>query len=560
MDACPGVIVDVVNRNAPLVMGLFVGTGVSLVVALVCSIVLLTQTKREQQEITARYTTLQQEVIKPSNQICPANPSSAGRATNVKLRVATNVSCYASSDTYHKQSQLNFSSQLDHLPCCGSFCVSGSSPISGRQVRGKHKQLPTLHLSSDPQALDLVGFVFLGLGLWLRFSDGTRAFFEIEDFNSTVTVLIITGLVMLIVVVFGVYGACNEKRCPLLTFSALVTILAVAVVVFGGIAYSSKEELQCCGLTGVTLLDFAKETCPDPDSFWEHIKMDACPGVIVDVFNRNAPVVMGLSTLAKKLKTPCTPQYIIRTQPPPSHLEYIPTSTSISYSYPEQKPVVLTPLTVANNPALVGFVFLGLGLWLRFSNSTRAIFQFEALNSTVTVLIITGSVMLIVVVFGDYGACNEKRCSLQIFSALVTILAVAVVIFGVIANSRKDEACPGVIINVFNDKAPLVMGVFVGTGALLLLALICSSTLAKKLKTPSTPQYIILTQPQTSQLEYIPTSTSISYSYPDQEPVVFTPLTVANIPIVVALVCSIVLLIQTKKVQQEITARYTTVY
>ncbi|KAI9533447.1 hypothetical protein NQZ68_024501 [Dissostichus eleginoides] len=154
----------------------------------------------------------------------------------------------------------------------------------------------------------LVGFVFLGLGLWLRFSDGTRAFFEIEDFNSTVTVLIITGLVMLIVVVFGVYGACNEKRCALLTFSVLVTILAGALVVFGVIANSRKDEigfriaefyssiyllyvansdpvlavtltfiqklLQCCGATGVTLLDFAKETCPDPDSFWEHIKMD----------------------------------------------------------------------------------------------------------------------------------------------------------------------------------------------------------------------------------------------------------------------------------------------
>ncbi|KAK1878172.1 CD9 antigen [Dissostichus eleginoides] len=232
--------------------------------------------------------------------------------------------------------------------------------------------------------------------------------------------------------------------------------------------------------------------------------------------------------------------------------------------------------------ALVGFVFLGLGLWLRFSNSTRAIFEFEALNSSafviaVTVLIITGSVMLIVVVFGDYGACNEKRCALQIFSVLVTILAVAVVVLGVTANSSKEEiglrmgeftlaymcciwltatqfllslshsskncftaverlgdvACPGVIVDVFNVKAPLVMGVFVGTGALLLLALICSSTLAKKLKTPSSPQYIILTQPQTSQLEYIPTSTSISYSYPDQEPVVFTPLTVANIPIVI---------------------------
>ncbi|KAK1876962.1 CD9 antigen [Dissostichus eleginoides] len=87
--------------------------------------------------------------------------------------------------------------------------------------------------------------------------------------------------------------------------------------------------------------------------------------------------------------------------------------------------------------ALVGFVFLGLGLKLRFSDSTRAIFEFETLNSSefdmvVTVLIIMGSVMLIVVVFGDNGP-------LLTFSALVTILAGALIVFGVIANSRKDE-------------------------------------------------------------------------------------------------------------------------
>lgn len=34
--------------------------------------------------------------------------------------------------------------------------------------------------------------------------------------------------------------------------------------------------------------------------------------------------------------------------------------------------------------------------------------------SGVTVLIALGSVMLIVVMFGDYGACNEKRCALQV--------------------------------------------------------------------------------------------------------------------------------------------------
>lgn len=31
-----------------------------------------------------------------------------------------------------------------------------------------------------------------------------------------------------------------------------------------------------------------------------------------------------------------------------------------------------------------------------------------------TILIVLGSVMLIVVIFGDYGTCNEKRCALQV--------------------------------------------------------------------------------------------------------------------------------------------------
>lgn len=96
---------------------------------------------------------------------------------------------------------------------------------------------------------------------------------------------------------------------------------------------------------------------------------------------------------------------------------------------------------------LIGCAFLGLGLWLRFSPSTRGIFQIEGLNSGafvvgefckkhdstycskiksltdvslslfvsgVTVLIVLGAVMLIVVTFGDYGACSEKRHALQV--------------------------------------------------------------------------------------------------------------------------------------------------
>lgn len=40
----------------------------------------------------------------------------------------------------------------------------------------------------------------------------------------------------------------------------------------------------------------------------------------------------------------------------------------------------------------------------------------SVLLTGVTVLITLGAVMLFVVMFGDYGACNEKRCALQVVS------------------------------------------------------------------------------------------------------------------------------------------------
>ncbi|XP_028454819.1 CD9 antigen [Perca flavescens] len=174
---------------------------------------------------------------------------------------------------------------------------------------------------------------FLGLGLWLRLSDSTRGIFQIEDLNSSafviaVIVLIALGSVMLIVVVFGDYGACNEKRCALQVFSALLTILAMAEIAIGVVAYSSKERvglhivefysslyalyitggdpvigatltfihnmLHCCGVTGIVVIELAKNTCPKADGFWEQLKQPNCPLIIADVFNSKAALVMGI--------------------------------------------------------------------------------------------------------------------------------------------------------------------------------------------------------------------------------------------------------------------------
>ncbi|KAM4535228.1 CD9 antigen-like isoform 2-T2 [Fundulus diaphanus] len=203
--------------------------------------------------------------------------------------------------------------------------------------------------------------------------------------------------------------------------------------------------------------------------------------------------------------------------------------------------------------AVVGLAFLGLGLWLRFSENTRAIFSVAELNSSafvigVTVLIALGSVMLIVVVFGDYGACNEKKSALQVFSVLLFLLAIAEFVVGALAYSNRGKVgeklgefymslyslyvnsqdpaigvtltfihnslhccgmtgvhliemvkqtcpkpdgimehivmpnCPVTIVTVFDSRAPLVMGIFIGTGALLITALVCASLLLKQIK------------------------------------------------------------------------------
>ncbi|XP_014059182.1 CD9 antigen isoform X1 [Salmo salar] len=241
--------------------------------------------------------------------------------------------------------------------------------------------------------------------------------------------------------------------------------------------------------------------------------------------------------------------------------------------------------------ALVGFAMFGLGLWLRLSSQTRGFFNVD-LNTQpfvigVSVLIVLGAVILLVAVFGDYGACNENRTALGVFSCLLAILAGVEIVAGVLAYVRSDKvgeqlaefymtvyaqyvnkqdpsltvtlsmfhnvlhccgvvgaldllvrktcpdtsfletlrlpACPTVILNLFESKAPLVMGLFLGTAAMLIFALVCSTLLSKEIQRSqsSPPPYILLSS-----------STVLSHPNPNQDPV-FTPLPV--IPVADAL-------------------------
>ncbi|XP_053708052.1 CD9 antigen isoform X1 [Synchiropus splendidus] len=247
----------------------------------------------------------------------------------------------------------------------------------------------------------------------------------------------------------------------------------------------------------------------------------------------------------------------------------------------------------------LGLAFLGFGLWLRFGENTRPIFQIEELNSSVfvtavTLLIIVGSVMLLLIAFGYHGACNERRCSLIVYSVLLSILVATVVLVGFLSYTRRDKVgkylsqfyselytlyvatsdpaigvvltfiqeivhccgmtgitlvelvkmtcprpdsffdhfmprCPRVIANLFDQKASLVMGIFVVTGGLLVTAVICSMVLSSKiLRSYSAPQYIILTPT----ISTVPSPQGQVYTAnPDRDPVVFTPLTDANVPL-----------------------------
>ncbi|XP_028979235.2 CD9 antigen isoform X2 [Esox lucius] len=201
--------------------------------------------------------------------------------------------------------------------------------------------------------------------------------------------------------------------------------------------------------------------------------------------------------------------------------------------------------------ALVGLAMLGLGLWIRLSSETKGMFDLnlntQAFVIGVTVLIVLGAVLLLVAVFGDYGACNENRTALGVFSGLLSILTVLQIAAGVIAYMQRNEvgnqmadfyitvysqyvtkrdpgmsvtltiiqntlhccgiigaldplvkktcpetgfletftlpACPTVILNMFESKGPLVMGLFFGIAAILIIALVCSSILVKQIKT-----------------------------------------------------------------------------
>ncbi|XP_058625537.1 CD9 antigen-like isoform X2 [Onychostoma macrolepis] len=175
----------------------------------------------------------------------------------------------------------------------------------------------------------LVGFGLVALGMWLRFGAETRGFFDIDlntaQFNIGVIVLVVTGVLMLVMAVIGHCGACNNSRSALGVSSGLLSILIIMQIAAGVMAFVRSAQVSielvgfyisiylqylntrspaqavtlklfnnafhCCGFNE-TIEVFVRHTCPG-GSFLKQISYSSCPGVISDVFEAHAPLVLG---------------------------------------------------------------------------------------------------------------------------------------------------------------------------------------------------------------------------------------------------------------------------
>ncbi|XP_036408843.1 CD9 antigen-like isoform X1 [Megalops cyprinoides] len=62
-----------------------------------------------------------------------------------------------------------------------------------------------------------------------------------------------------------------------------------------------------------------------------------------------------------------------------------------------------------------------------------------------------------------------------------------------ILDFLKSKPCPAVIVSTFRSKAPLVLGIFLGTAALMLLAIVCSVILRRAIsRSLSGPPYLLM--------------------------------------------------------------------
>ncbi|KAK7166884.1 hypothetical protein R3I94_001306 [Phoxinus phoxinus] len=177
----------------------------------------------------------------------------------------------------------------------------------------------------------------------------------------------------------------------------------------------------------------------------------------------------------------------------------------------------------------------------------------------VVVLVVTGALMLLVAIIGDCGACNHSKSALGVFSGLLFILIMIEISAGVLAfmmsgkvseevanfyatiyaqylNTRSPgqamtlklfhnafgccgigglievfvrdtcpegnifqqltfPSCPSEIQDMFKSSAPMVLGGFLGTAGIMMLALVCSVVFSRHISQSraTSAAYVLLT-------------------------------------------------------------------
>ncbi|XP_047428249.1 uncharacterized protein LOC124998102 [Mugil cephalus] len=177
----------------------------------------------------------------------------------------------------------------------------------------------------------LWGFYILWLGVQLRFSDNTKQYFfknegsSSNGFKTGVESMMGLGLLLVVSAWIGKKGVYNGSKGALEWFAVLLGCLSGAAFAAGDFAYYQRDEasnflvefypaayivyavtgdqavgitlafiqdlFHCCGITGVSLIEFVKQTCPRPKNLMESLAMPSCPVLIIKIFETHASVV-----------------------------------------------------------------------------------------------------------------------------------------------------------------------------------------------------------------------------------------------------------------------------
>ncbi|KAI3371364.1 hypothetical protein L3Q82_023964, partial [Scortum barcoo] len=177
----------------------------------------------------------------------------------------------------------------------------------------------------------LAGTAVFAIGLWLRLDPKTKGLFEGADspyvFYTGVYILIGAGALMMVVGFLGCCGAIQESPCMLGLFFFFLLIIFAIEVAAGIWGFSNQSKvvndittfyiqtyknyqttgderlketlrviqtgLNCCGPTG-TIIDSAKDTCPNRGEPLEALITKSCPDAIDEVFDSKLHIIGGV--------------------------------------------------------------------------------------------------------------------------------------------------------------------------------------------------------------------------------------------------------------------------